>query len=90
MLLVVRELDSPPALGLLHRTLDRLGHLVGVEQHPAVEVPRGAADRLHERRLAAQEALLVGVQDRDERHLGQVEPLAEQVDPDEDVVLAEP
>jgi hypothetical protein len=59
--LVVRELDVPPALGLVHRALDRLGHLVGVEQHPAVEVPGGAADGLHERGLVAEEALLVCV-----------------------------
>ena len=61
-----------------------------VEQHLAVDVARGAADRLDQRRLAAQEALLVGVEDRDERHLGQVEPLAQQVDADEHVVVAEP
>ncbi len=38
----------------------------------------------------AQEALLVGVEDRDERHLGQVETLPQQVDADEHVELAEP
>ena len=54
-----------------------------------VDVSGGAADRLDERRLAAEEALLVGVDDRDERDLGQVEPLAQQVDADEHVELAE-
>ena len=58
--------------------------------HLAVRVPRSAPDRLDQRRLAAQEALLVRVEDRDERDLRQVEPLAEQVHADEDVVLAEP
>ena len=38
----------------------------------------------------AQESLLVGVQDRDQCHLGQVEALAQQVDPDQHVVLAQP
>ena len=76
--------------GLVERALDRLGHLVGVEQHLAVDVAGGAADRLDQRRLAAQEALLVGVEDGDQRDLGQVEPLAQQVDADEHVVLAEP
>ena len=90
MLLVVGELHRAAAVGLVERALDRLGQLVGVHQHPAVDVPRGAADRLDQRRLAAQEALLVGVEDRDERHLGQVEPLAQEVDADEHVVLAEP
>ena len=41
------------------------------------------------RAFRAQEALLVGIEDRDERHLGQVEPLAQQVDADEHVELAE-
>ena len=75
--------------GLVERELDRLGVLVGVHEDLAVDVARRAADRLDQRRLAAEEALLVGVEDRDERHLGQVEPLAQQVDADEDVVLAE-
>ena len=68
---------------------DRLGGLVRVQQHLAVDVACRAADRLQESRLAAQEALLVGVQHGDEGHFGQVEPLAQQVDADEHVVLAE-
>ena len=90
VLLVVGELHRAAAVRLVERALDRLGLLVGVHQHLAVDVARRAADRLDQRRLAAEEALLVGVEDRDERHLGQVEPLAEQVDADEHVVLAEP
>src|SRR2546430_1772242 len=49
-----------------------------------------AADRLDQGRPGPQEPLLVGVEDRDERHLGEIEPLPEQVDPDQDVELAEP
>ena len=90
VLLVVGELDGAAAVRLVERAVDRLGHLVGVHQHLAVRVPRRAADRLDERGLPAQEALLVRVEDRDQRHLGQVEPLAEQVDADEHVVVAEP
>src|SRR6476660_5446619 len=67
VLLVVGELDGAAAVRLVERALDRLGHLVGVHQNLAVDVPRGAADRLDERGLAAQEAFLVGVEDRDER-----------------------
>ena len=37
-----------------------------------------------------QEALLVGVEDRHQRDLGQVETLTQQVDADQHVVLAEP
>ena len=41
-------------------------------------------------RSGAQEALLVGVEDRDQRHFGDVEPLAQQVDADQHVELAQP
>ena len=51
---------------------------------------RRAADGLDQRAIAAQEAFLVGVENRDERHLGQIEPLAQQVDADQHVELAEP
>ena len=50
---------------------------------------RGAAGRLDQRGVGAQEALLVGIQHGDQRDLGQVETLAEQVDADERVELAE-
>ena len=55
----------------------------------AADVPGGPADHLDQRPGGAQEPLLVGVEDRDERHLGQVDPLAQQVDPDEHVEDAE-
>ncbi len=90
LLLVVRELGLAAAVRLLEGALDRLGQLVRVHQDGAVHVPRRAADRLQERGLAAEEPFLVGVEDRDERHLRQVEPFAKQVDADEHVVLAEP
>ena len=50
---------------------------------------RGAPDRLDERRLASQEALLVRVEDRHERNLRQVESFPQQVDADQHVVLPE-
>ena len=55
-----------------------------------VHVARGAADRLDQRAVGAQEALLVGIEDGHQRDLGQVESLAQQVDPDEHVELAQP
>ena len=54
-----------------------------------VHVARRAPDRLDERGLAAEEALLVGVEHGDERDLREVEALAQQVHADEHVVLAE-
>ena len=86
---VVGLLDRAAAVRLVDRHLHRLGHVVGVHHDLAADVPRGPADHLDQRPCAAQEALLVGVEDRDQRHLRQVDPLAEQVDADEDVVHAE-
>ena len=68
----------------------RAGHLVGVEDHLAVDVAGGAADGLDQAGLAAQEAFLVGVEDRHQRALGDVEALAQQVDADQHVEGAEP
>ena len=78
------------AVGLLHRPLHRAGDDVGVEDHLAVDVARRAADRLHQRGLGAQKALLVGVENRDQRAFGNVEALAQQVDADQHVEGAEP
>src|SRR4051795_3425291 len=89
VLLVVGDLDRAAAVGLLDRRAHRRRLLVGVHQHRAFDVAGRAPDGLDERRLAAQEPLLVGVEDRDQRDLRQIETLAEQVDADQHVELAE-
>ena len=78
-----------PAVGLVDRDLHRLGDPVGVHDDLAADVARRPADDLDQRPGAAQEALLVGVEDRDQRHLGQVDALAQQVDADQHVVHAQ-
>src|SRR5260370_5432042 len=88
--LVVGGLRGAAPVGLGDRVLDRIGHLVGVEDDPAVDVAGGAADRLHQRGRRAQEALLVGVEDRHQRAFGDVEALAQQVDADQHVERAQP
>ena len=61
---------------------------VGVEDGASLDVARGPADGLDERGRGAEESFLVGVEHRHQLDLGQVEPLAEQVDPDQHVELA--
>jgi hypothetical protein len=87
---VVRLLHRASAVRLVDRSLHRFGDRVGVHDHLAADVPRGPPDHLNQRPGRAQEALLVGVEDRDERDLGQVDPLAQEIDADEHVVDAEP
>ena len=64
VVLVVLELDRAAAVGLLDRRAHRRRLLVGVHQDRAVDVAGGAPDRLDQGGLPAQEALLVGVEDR--------------------------
>ena len=85
---VVGVLLFAAAVGFVDGALHGVGHLVGVEDGAAFEVAGGAADGLDEGALGAEEAFLVGVEDGDERDFGEVEAFAEEVDADEDVVLA--
>src|SRR3546814_4179007 len=57
--LVIRLLLLAAAVGFAHRAFHAAGDAVGVEDDAAVDVARGAADRLDEAGLAAQETLLV-------------------------------
>ena len=88
--LVPGHLLLAAARGLGHRPLHRAGDAVGIEDDLAVDVARGAADRLDQRGLGAQEAFLVGVENGDEAAFGNVEALAQQVDADQHVEGAEP
>ncbi|MBV6417344.1 MAG: hypothetical protein CMLOHMNK_02006 [Steroidobacteraceae bacterium] len=54
-----------------------------------MQVARRAADRLDQRIVGPQEALLVGIEDRDQRDLRHVEAFAQQVDAHQHVELAE-
>ena len=88
VLQVVLALRFAAAAGLVHRVAHRVGLLVRVQEHRPAHVARGAAHGLDQRAGGAQEAFLVGVEDRDERDLRQVQALAQQVDPDQHVEVA--
>ena len=88
VLLVERDLLRAVALRYRLELADRVGLVVGVEYHPSVDVARGAARRLEEGRNGPEEALLVGVEYRHKRNLGEVEALAQEVDADKAVELA--
>ena len=89
MLHVPALLDSAAAIRLGDRHTHRLGHLVGVEDHLTTSVSCGATNRLDERPRAAKEAFLIRIKDCDERHLWEVDSLAQQVDPHDHVKDAE-
>ena len=90
VLLVVPPLDLAPPIHLAQGTLHRSGHPVGVEDGPAVDVAGRAADRLHERAVGAEKPFLIGVEDRHEGYLGQIEPFAQKIDSHQDIEVAQP
>ena len=87
VLFVVGDLAGAAVLGDGHERLHAFCLGVGEAIDLAVHVTRGAAGGLDEGGLAAEVAFLVGVEDADERDLGQIEAFAEQVDADQHVEL---
>ena len=88
VLLVVGSLDGAAAIGFADGLFHGVSHAVGVEDGAALNMARGAAHGLDERAGGAQETFFVGVENGDERDLGQVKTFAQQVDADEHVVFA--
>ena len=80
MRLVEGDLLVATALGFANGSLHGASHIVGIKNGAPVEVTGRAADGLDQRALGTQEALLVGVEDRHQRHLGHVQTFAQQVD----------
>ena len=85
MFLVIGDLFRPAPVGFAHGALHRAGDPVGIHDDAAIDVARGAAGRLDQRGFGAQEAFLVGIEDRHQPAFGNVEPLAQQVDADQHV-----
>ena len=73
---IVSDLNAPATVGLVDRVLHAVGHPVGVHDDVAIEVAGGSADGLDQRDFGAQKAFLVGIEDRDQRNLRQVQPFA--------------
>src|SRR3712207_9450161 len=88
VLLVVFQLLGPSAHGLVDGLLHAVSNRIRIHYHLSVDISRSASGRLSEAPMAAQEALLVGIKNGDERHFRQVKPLAEKIHSYQDVVEA--
>ena len=86
--LVKRHLDLATTACLVYGLAHGVSHRVGIHDDLALGVARRTSDCLDERTAVAQKALFVGIKDRHERYLGQVEALTKQVDAHKDVDLA--
>ena len=74
---VVRLLTSAPIFGDIQQVAHAAGNSIRKQNDFAIEVPRGPACGLDQTCAAAKVALLVGVQDANQRHFGKIKPFAE-------------
>ena len=81
-------LNGAAPLRFRNRLGHRIGEVVGVEKGLAFDVAGGPADGLDEGALGPQEALLIGIEDRHQRHLGQVQSFPQKVHAHQHVVFA--
>ena len=72
---VINLLQRAPPLGFFNRAFHRIGNSIGVENCLAVRVAGGAANRLNQRRFGTQEAFFIGVENRHQRNLRQIQTL---------------
>ena len=89
VLLVPAPLFVTAPVGFLDRGAQRARHHVRVQDHPSVDVTRRPSNGLDQGGFRPQEAFLVRVQDRHQRAFRNVEPLPQQVDPDQHVEHAQ-
>ena len=82
---VVGDLNLAATICFPDCAIEGARHMIGIEYHAAVDVARGATDRLDKRCLAAQESFFVGIEYANELDLRQVESFAQQVDADKHV-----
>ena len=85
---VVRVLLFAPPVRLGNRAFHAAGHPVGIQDHPAFHIARGAADGLDQRGFAPQKAFLVRVQNGHQPAFGDVQAFTQQVNPDQHVIHA--
>ena len=89
MRLIVRHLNGTAAIGFRDGTLHGAGHLVSVHDDLSAGVAGGTANGLDHCCFAAQEALLVRIQNSDQRDLRNVQSLPQQVDSHQHIELAQ-
>ena len=85
MLTVVRLLNLAAAVRLINRHAHRIRNLIGVHMHLTGHITRRATNGLNQRRGRTQETFLIGIQNRNQRHLGQVQALTQQVNADQHI-----
>jgi hypothetical protein len=86
---VVRHLLGAAPIGLVHRPSHRIGHPLSAYRMAVPFRWRAARPMVWISARRTQEAFLVGIEDGHQRHLGNVQPFAQQVDADQHVEFAQ-
>ena len=80
MVFIILLLDLPAAVGLIDGSFHGIGDGIGIHDHMPLCISGSAADGLDQRGLRPEEALLIGVQDRHQSDLRDIQPLSEKID----------
>ena len=87
VLLVIRLLLFTAAVGFVHCPLHAVGNAVSIHNNATVRITRSTSDSLNHRRITAQKAFLVRIQNRNQRYLRQIKTFAQQVDAHQHIKL---
>src|SRR5687768_4958096 len=77
-------------MSLVERSFHRVCNSIGVEDRFSTRISRRTTDGLDQTLLGTEKTFLVRIEHCHERHFRQIEPLTQQVDPNQHVKLAAP
>ena len=88
MFAIVCLLNFASAFGLVNCPAHAIGDAIAIHNYLALNVASRPANCLDEATLATEEAFFIGIHNRHQAHLWQVDPLAQEVDPYQDIIQA--
>ena len=83
--LVIGNLLFAPTVGFINCVLKAVGHFIRIKQHTPINVTCRPPDGLHQRCFRPKEPFLIRIQNRYQRTFGNIQPFAQQVNPDQNV-----
>ena len=88
VLLVITQLLGTTTICLVYGQLHGRRDGVGIHDDTAVDITGSTSGCLYQTATRAQESFLVGIENDDERHLGQIETLAQKIDTHQHIILS--
>ena len=86
MFAIVCLLNFASAFGFVNRSAHTIGDTIAIHNYPALNVASCPANCLDETALATEEAFFVGIHNRHQADLWQVDPLTQEIDPHQDII----